>query len=56
MSVIVGGRWRNDTPPVNTPFEVWWVNTIILAYHDGHAFRTMEGAELPGITYWRIRK
>jgi hypothetical protein len=49
----VGGRWRSDTPPLLRTLEVWWVNTIILAYHDGQVYRTLEGTELPGITHWR---
>lgn len=53
--MIAGGRWRNDNPPIDTPVEVWCVNTIILAYFDGAAFHTLDGGALPGITHWRKR-
>lgn len=54
--MIAGGRWRDDVPPIDTPVEVWWVNTIILACYDGAAFHTLDGDALPGITHWRTRK
>lgn len=53
--MISGGRWRNDAPPTDTPVEVWWVNTIILARYDGKAFHTLDGDALPGVAYWRKR-
>ena len=54
--MIDGGRWRNDAPPINTPVEIWYWNTIILAYYDGKEYRTMEGTEIVGVTHWRKRR
>lgn len=49
-------RWHTGKPDAtNHTYEVWHLNCIILAYHDGHMWRTMEGAPLPEVTHYRER-
>lgn len=48
--------WTKDTPPTNTIVEVWYVNAIILAYHDAQVWRTADGQQLIGVTHWRFRQ
>ena len=49
--------WRNDAPPTNKPVEIWYWNAVILAYHDGHVWRTLDSRlSLDGVTHWRPRR
>ena len=48
--------WMKDTPPDGKIVEVWYINTIILAYHTPHGWHTAEGERLSGVTHWRFRQ
>ena len=48
--------WMKDTPPDLILVEVWYINTIILAYHDAQGWRTAEGERLSGVTHGRFRQ
>ena len=56
MTTATHSAWRSDTPPTNRVLEVWFYNAPILATFDGHLWRTCDGAELPGVTHWRVAK
>lgn len=55
QSRVIAVAWRNDQPPLGSVVEVSYLNSTILAYHDGQGWRAVDGARLPNITYWRPR-
>jgi len=56
MSVVMRLGWSKDNPPDSILVEVWYINTVILAYHDAQGWRTAEGQHLIGVTHWRFRQ
>lgn len=55
MNLQTAASWRSDAPPVGEVVEVWYVNSVILAYFDGDGWRTTEGGRLSLVSYWRRR-
>lgn len=47
--------WRSDPPPVGEVVDVWYVNTVILAFFDGDGWRTPDGGRLSLVSHWRRR-
>jgi len=56
MGAVMRLGWSNDAPPDGKILEVWYINTIILAYHTPIGWHTAEGERLAGVTNWRFRQ